>query len=596
MGILHKEKLKKTFRRLKNNTKSFSSLLIRDVFDFIDYESNLENNLNNLVFKVNNNNYKPQYSITIESPKSKGINRHTVVFELEDMLIYRYCIEEIQNDLFKKVRQKNIRGGIKIKAIKTPDGDAFYEKWFNDWLEHNEAVEKSLTNSNKYAVTTDIASYFENINQTILKELILSEIPAEKKEIVNLLFYFLEHTKVRTYYESNSFIGLPQEDIDCSRILAYFFLYPHDKEMIDLCKNNNGFEYYRYVDDMTVIVPDETCGRLCLKTLTKSLRNLGLLASIEKTSIHNSEELIRELFIEENKKLSEFEEKIKTCFQNKQPIPNNLISDLKRYYKKLSRRRIKDKNWIKILKRFYTLFTYCREPLLLKEIKNHLIYFPALAIGNKLIKYLYRTKEKRKQFNSAINEIISYLYSRENLYPALETSLLEAILYFDEIHFKQDTLEKIQKLGEDIFFLKNNYKPNSEYARALSILLIYKFNKAKIDQIAEHYINKKENNSLLKKYLVSVALTSDNENIRNKVFKKAQNEADKNLSQFLIFLETLDEHKTLIERYLKNHIDLYILYDKEKKIEIKERYNPVRHLLLSDLIKIYSKKNEKRNL
>lgn len=234
LEILNENKLQKTYKRLKKGTKSFSSLLIRDVFDYIDYESNLKNNLDNLVFRVNNNNYKPNNFILIESPKSKGINRPTVVFELEDMLIYRYCVEEIQDDLFKRVKQKNIRGGMTIKAIKTPNGDTYYEKWFTDWFEHNESIKRSLRNNNKYAVTTDIASYFESINQTTLKELILSEIPSEKKDIVNLLFYFLENTKLRTSYQTNSFIGLPQEDIDCSRILAYFFLYPHDIEMIKL--------------------------------------------------------------------------------------------------------------------------------------------------------------------------------------------------------------------------------------------------------------------------------------------------------------------------------------------------------------------------
>lgn len=587
MKILNKQKLKETYRRLKKDTKSFSSLLIRDVFDFIDYESNLENNLDNLVFKVNNNNYKPKNLILIESPKSKGINRPTVVFELEDMLIYRYCVEEIQDDLLKKVKQKNIRGGMKIKAIKTPDGDTYYEKWFNDWLEHNESIKRSLRTSNKHAVTTDIASYFESINQTILKELILSEIHSEKKDIVNLLFYFLENTKLRTSYQTNSFIGLPQEDIDCSRILAYFFLYPHDIEMKNLCTKND-FEYYRYVDDMTVIVPDETNGRLCLKTLTNSLRILGLSTNIEKTSIYNSKDLIKELFIEENEKLSEFEEKIKEYFQNNQPINNKIISDLKKYYKNLSKNRGKDKNWIKILIRFYTLFSYCKEPLLLKEIKNHVIYFPVIAIRNKLIKYLYRTRKKKKEFNCAINEIIDYLYSKENLYPAVETNLIELILFLDNKDFDQNTLGKIQKLGKDIFF-KNNYKPNSEYARALSTLLIYKYNKKEeIDNLSEHYIKATEHNTLLKKYLVSVALTTENQNLRINIIKKIQKEADKELSRLLIFLESIDSHKNLIKKYQKNNSELYILYDKEKKIDLKENYSPIRHMLLSDLLKIYS--------
>lgn len=163
--------------------------------------------------------------------------------------------------------------------------------------------------------------------------------------------------------------------------------------------------------------------------------------------------------------------KIKECFKNNQPIDEQLIIDLREYYKKLSKERGKDKNWIKILRRFYTLFSYCQNPILLEEIKNHLIYFPVIAIGNKLIKYLYRTRKEKEEFNCAICEIIDYLYSEENLYPAVETNLIELILYFDSEDFDRDTLEKIKKLGKDLFF-KNHYKPNSEYARALSTLII----------------------------------------------------------------------------------------------------------------------------
>jgi len=588
MELIDFKKLNKTFKRLKKDTKVFSLLIVRDPLDFIDYEVNLKNNLNHLVYLVNSNKYQPQKPTVLEQPKNKGINRPTVVFAIDDMLVYRYCIEEIEDELLKKVKHKNknIRGGIKIKAIKTLSGDTYYEKWFNDWLDHNNSIAKSLKKNN-YAITTDIASYFDNINLISLKDLIMSEVTPEKRYIVNLLFYFLENSKVSNKYQPNNFVGLPQEDIDCSRLLAYFYLYPHDIEMQNLCKNQKNFEYYRYVDDMTFIVPKETDGRIALREITNSLRKLGLMASVEKTSICKSKTLIKELFIKENDKLTKFEDKIKKELKKRNKVSKRLISQLIRYYKNLSIKRSSDKNWIKLLKRFYTLFSYCSEVILIKELKNHLIYFPSLFVGNKLAKYLIMIRYKKRQFNNAIKVIIDYLYSKENLYPALETNLIETILYFDIEDFYPTNKEKIKKLANDIFFMKN-YKPLSEYVRSLATLLIFKFCKEDIDKLVNHYLNNNINDTLLKKYLVIVSMTSSNQNNRNKVFNKAKREGDKNLTNFINFIEIINNDKTLLKKYNKDKNEIYIINDTKNNIIIKEKYNSVRNLLLKELIKIYS--------
>jgi len=592
MEIIKLEDLKKTFKRLKNNTKNFSLLIVRDPLDYVDYIENLDNNLRNLIYSVNNYIYQPQKPIILESPKSKGINRATIVYYINDMLIYRYCIEQIEEELLKRVKNKNIRGGIKIKAIQNSSDETYYEKWFNDWLEYNNSIKESLKRNN-YAVSTDIASYFDNINLVTLKNLVTSEVTPEKRDIVNLLFYFLEISKLRNKYEPNTSVGLPQEDIDCSRLLAYFYLYPHDIEMQNLCKHQNNFEYYRYVDDMTFIVPKEIDGRIALKEITNSLRKLGLMSSIEKTLICGSQTLKKELFIKENDKLSKFEEKIKQELKKNNEVSNKIISQLVWYYKKLSVERYKDKNWIKVLKRFYTLFSYCKENIPLKELKNHLIYFPSLFMGNKFVKYLIRIKNKKRTFNNAIKIIIEYLYSKENLYPALEANLIETILYFDSQDFYPSTLKKIKKLSEDIFFKKNNYKPLSEYARSLATLLIFKFFKDNVNKLAVFYIKNNVNDTLLKKYLVIVSMTSTDQILRNEVFNKAKSEGDVSLSNFIDFILLIKNRKRyLTNKFInKNYDEIYIINDTKNKLTIKEKYYSVRHLLLKELINIYSIKS-----
>jgi len=319
---LLQEKFKKAFRRLKNNTHNLSDLLIRDVFDFADFQFSLDENIKNLILQIKNNQYYPRRPYILESPKNKGINRQTTTFNINDMLVYRFCIEEIENHLFKKVRLKNIRGGMKIKAIKTKSGQAFYEKWFDDWIQHNQNVEKSMSKYNWF-VKTDIASYFDNINLLALNNLVRIQVPQEQKWVVDLLFYFLDSSKIRYNYEINNLVGLPQENIDCSRILAYFYLYPHDEEMIQMCKEED-IEYFRFVDDMIIAVNSETQTKKVLRKLTESLRKLNLLASLEKSDILNSQQLKQEMFIGENKKLSEFEQQIKNYIKLNKEISKNL--------------------------------------------------------------------------------------------------------------------------------------------------------------------------------------------------------------------------------------------------------------------------------
>jgi len=176
MITINKTNLKKAFKRLKKSTKGFSSLIVRDPLDYIDFELELTSNLNDIIYEIKDNKYKPKHPYTHLSAKVKGINRPTVILDIKDALIYRFCIEQIEDELIEKTRQKNIRGGIKITGNVNPNNDGdYYEKWFKDWKEHQDNLKESLERK-KYLVTTDIASYFENINILVLKDAIRSDI------------------------------------------------------------------------------------------------------------------------------------------------------------------------------------------------------------------------------------------------------------------------------------------------------------------------------------------------------------------------------------------------------------------------------------
>src|SRR3989338_7263021 len=515
---LTKSSLSKVFRRLKKDTKGFSTLLVRDPIDFVDFESNLDEALDSLLSEINKNHYHPQKPCLHPSPKSKGINRPTVVFDVKDALVYRFCIEQIEDVLFKKARQKNIRGGVKINPNRAVSGGDFYEKWFKDWADHLDGIKDSLT-TKRYLVNTDIASYFENINILVLKDLVRSDVK-EKKGVMNLLFYFLENTRFRIDYEVNTFTGLLQEDIDCSRVLAYYFLHLHDGVMRAFCKEHDA-EFYRFVDDMSIAVNSEVIGKKALRCITESLRRLNLVSSIEKTTIFNQKIAKQQLF---------FADKTK-----------------------------------------------------------HLIDYPILFTGSntKLSKYLLRTRGEKK-FNSVMSGIIKYLYSKENLYSATETSLLELLLTIDPQNYSPSVKIKIKTLADDILFKKNGYNPLSDYARALACLFFYRYRRSDIDRIANHYLRSNEENRLIRKYLISVSLITQNNDLRTKVLNKAKKEQDLSINRLINLVDNINEYKKLptIKHYLKEK-EVYYTY-KNPSVQIIEKYRAVRAEILNEIISIYS--------
>ena len=585
MNTINEESLKKTFKRLKKFTKGFSSLIVRDPLDYIDFELELTSNLNDIYYEIKDNKYKPKYPYVHLSAKNQGINRPTVILDIKDALIYRFCIEQIEDELIKKTRQKNIRGGIKITGNANPDNDGdYYEKWFKDWKEHQDNLKESLERK-KYLVTTDIASYFENINILVLKDAIRSDIEG-KRTIINLLFYLLENIHTRYEYEVNTYNGLPQEDIDCSRILAYYFLHSHDDDIAKFCKEHDA-EYYRFVDDMSITVDDELTGRKALKTITESLRRLNLVSSIEKTSIAESDRAKKELFFEENDQLTSLENKIIKKLKKDKNIDREILK-IKDYYKDLQKKGKESyKNWKKILKRFYTISMYAKSDFIIQEFPMHIIQYPFLFSDRKIGKYLLRIRDS-SNFNKIIINLIDYLYSGENLYPAVESNLIETILLIPTEYFNNTIKYKLKKLGNDILFKKNNYSPLSDYARAISCLLVYKFNKSNIDAIAKHYIKSSENDSLLRKYLFFISLTSKNQNLRQEVLGKAKKDHGYSVQRLVNLIENINIYKNnqLVKKYLENN-EIYIYYDPDDKFEIKEIYSNIRSLVLRELIDTY---------
>lgn len=575
----------KTLKRLQKDTGNFKKLFVRDAIDNLDFifEQNLY--LTSLIESVVEGTYLPQKPYLHCSAKSKGIDRPTVSISIEDSIIYRYCLEQVQNDLLAKIRNKNIRGGVRITSIRTESGDFEYEKSFLDWKSHINEVATGLGN-HKYAVVTDIASYFENINITFLKDLVRSNVNGKGK-ILDLLFYFLEQTAIRENYAVNKSTGLLQEEIDCSRILAYFFLHPVDDDMAEFI-GGKDFEYFRFVDDMTILLDSEVEGKHALNYLFRSLRSLNLVCGVEKTSIIEAKKLKKEMSLQENKKIDSFTD---TYIRRFNGVRKTTPIYAERYYMKISRNQVVStrKTWVKILKRFYTLFSLYESGILLKDIKQHTILFPVLWTHETLKKYLLVNCNHR-DFNASIKDLLDYIYSRENLYQNVETSIIEAILSIEISRFSSTNRRKIARLSKHILFSdESDVRVGlSEYSRALACLLVYKFDKTNLVQLVDYYLNSSESSAILRKYLILVSLTVTDNKKRDQVFDKSKTEQSSSVRRLSRFVGLVSEWKSrrLVSNYL-NMDEVTVYWDKDRHFNKTVKFSNVRGEILKDIKNIY---------
>jgi hypothetical protein len=568
--------LRKAFRRLKKDTRHFQTLLVRDPTDYVDFEVQLKQQLETLTHQLAAGTYVPQKPVLHPHPKSKGINRPTVVFDVRDALVYRFCIEQIEDELITATRRNpNIRGGVKIAPNANPAADGYYEKFFKDWTEHNEAIREGLA-IRPIAACTDIASYFEGIDLQLLTDLVRSTVSG-KAGVVTLLNFFLRSAKVQYDYGLSLSTGLPQEDIDCSRTLAYFYLHPHDDRLVSFTLEHDG-ELFRFADDITILVGTEAKARRSLKAVTDSLRELALVASIEKTEIMPSTVVAEELMYAENEALSELEDAAAAAAQAGDLAPEIAARAEAIYAAWSGGAESKKRSWRKVLKRFYTIATLLQVPFLLDDLERHLVDYPT-EVQDKIARYLMRL-QRQVDLGPVIERLLVYLESAENLYPSLETTILEALLYVDPELLPPEAQRRVGDYGRALVVGETGAL--SDYARALGTLLCFRFKRGAINEVADQYLRERAGTGMLRKYMAFVALTSSDARRRSRVLARARSEQDISLNRLMGLIDNPAAAKSApVRRYL-DRTKVYVWPD------VVEEYRPVRGEVLSELIRIFA--------
>lgn len=583
------DNLKRAYKRYKATTSNFRNTNLRDPLDYIDFEVNLHAEVIAIKEEVDTGNYFPKRPQVHFAPKKLGISRPTVSLKIEDAVVYRFCIEQMDEDLVRITRQKNIHGGVMASPVPEPEDGEYYEKWFEDWLQHNKAVHEAL-NDKQFIGTSDISSYFDNVNIDLLIES-LRETIIDKPNLVDFLAFFLHNVKLRYGYGTTLNTGLVQDDTDCSRILAYFYLHPHDLRMIKFCKTIDA-DFFRFVDDMNIVAHSETDAKLAMRELTNSLRQLGLMASIEKTQINSRTKALELMMTTQNETLSNLEDRISYALNYDEDV-NELKTELIKLYEAYKSTELHlHGSWIKILRRFYTLGTRLQSDYLLDDLEDHLARFPDLVANRKLQKYLY-ANSNNKSIDSAIERLLKYLDSAENLYPQTETEAIELLASFDLSKLNSDVRTKLEAWSYAKEFDSGAKALQSDFARGINLFLLYKLRPSINTQIAIKFIdNISHQSDYLRRCFALISLTIETDPFKKKVLGKCRTYVSSDMKRLVNFVEQIDVYatkKTITNYKKRDTISIYATDYINSKGDpdfknIKVKYSPARLIVLEALI------------
>lgn len=151
------------------------------------------------------------------------------------------------------------------------------DRWFTF-----EGVTLTFRKSGRYLLVTDLSNFFENVSRVQIIKALEQAVPSlsatgpEKLQIRNAIATLDRLLAQWTFSRDH---GLPQNR-DASAFLSNILLSFVDGEM-----TKNGYDYYRYVDDIRIIADSELHARRALQDLIRQLRTLGLNINANKTEI-----------------------------------------------------------------------------------------------------------------------------------------------------------------------------------------------------------------------------------------------------------------------------------------------------------------------
>jgi len=194
------------------------------------------------------------------------------------------------------------------------------------------------------------------------------------RKAMALLGRLLEMLKPTAGHSPNPRVGLPVDELDCSRQLAHVFLFEHDKVITSQLDSGED-RYVRWMDDQNIGAASMTEARKIINDLTRSLQTQRLTLNSGKTKFLTPDKVLVHFHLEVNEELTNWYDKYKKTFSIHKVAARK---ELKKIWESaLVHEDIG--NWDKVLKRFYAYVVPCNASFLDKRAIQDLIENPGIA-------------------------------------------------------------------------------------------------------------------------------------------------------------------------------------------------------------------------
>lgn len=222
--------------------------------------------------KLKKKPYTPTSSELFNIPKSNFSLRYSLETNVYDRIVYQgiadALIPHFDPCLSDHVFSHRFAGG---------EDKYMFKNAITAFQAYTETVREALEGTTKVLVATDCQNFYECLQLEDLINLLL--MLADEKGLdteKRLIKYLQPMLKTWSPYQTH---GLPQNR-DASSFLANMYMLPVDNAML-----RQGYQYFRYMDDIRIVCADVYEARRALRDLIIALRRHRLNVNSKKTEI-----------------------------------------------------------------------------------------------------------------------------------------------------------------------------------------------------------------------------------------------------------------------------------------------------------------------
>lgn len=483
--VLRPKNLREAWSEIKNNIRDD---LLRDPLLHLDFQYGLDRHLKRLAQEVKDGRYRVSPAWFIRSGKGRGLFRIHAFLDVKDLVLIQAITRRIMGPILKKAPTKTAF----FSRSQRPPNPAGALPHGYPWLAQWKAFQRHILRFSEtypFLVTTDISGYYDHIQHGFLRD-VVSDSANASREVADLLFFILEELTHRPHYIPNIFTGLPVLAYDAPRLLAHAFLFELDR----ILASDPTIEFTRWMDDYDVGVKSYQDGKRVISLITQTLRKYYLMPNSAKTRILQAKELDSVFHFRENTWLSRWENRVKIAGQTGRNV-NSIRVQLRRRYKNWMKTK-PGGNWAQILKRYYTLMGYIKDPGLSGRSRRDLREHP--EVTDHVLRY-YKALGFRDKTLCIVED---YLDSAHNIYQDVEIKLLEFLAEW-AVPNKPGLRKKLAARA----FLRLTVpqgSPATDAARAVCVMLIAKYGtQSDQEKVQKEFLAGHELNPLVKECIVA---------------------------------------------------------------------------------------------